>query len=125
MNSAGIVLRQSSGMEWIALLLACFFSLLLVTYPIFDFDFYWHLANGREMVNSGNIVSEEIFSYTHPGEHFSNHEWLGQILFYQVWDTFGPMGLFTFKLFIVTAISFLLFDLPKDFIHSYWPWACI
>ena len=60
----------------IALFSALLFSMLIVIYPIFDPDLYWHLANGREMVDSGRIISEEVFSYTHFGEKFANHEWL-------------------------------------------------
>jgi len=93
----------------IALLVACLISIVLVTYPVFDFDLYWHLANGREMVNSGRIVSEEVFSYTHPGEKFANHEWLGQIIFYLLWTAFGAFGLLGFKLLMVTLMVWLLF----------------
>lgn len=91
------------------LLVAWLFSLILVTYPIFDFDLYWHLANGREMINTGRIVSEEVFSYTHWGEKFANHEWLGQIVFYALWEKLGPYGLFGFKLLLVVLLVWLLY----------------
>ena len=93
----------------VALLAVCLISIVLVTYPVFDFDLYWHLANGREMVNSGRIVSEEVFSYTHPGEKFANHEWLGQIIFYLIWTAFGAYGLLGLKLLIVTLMVWLLY----------------
>lgn len=109
MKSTGFAFRQWPGMVWVALLAACLLSMLLVTYPIFDFDFYWHLANGREMVNSAQIISKEVFSYTHPGEHFANHEWLSQVLLYLVWHAFGSHGLLTMKLIIVGMITWLLF----------------
>jgi len=101
--------KFSFGLDPIALLGAWLFSILIVIYPIFDFDLYWHLANGREMVNTGHIVSEEIFSYTHPGEKFANHEWLGQILFYLIWQHFGPYGLFGMKLLITAGVVLLLY----------------
>ena len=109
MELAGTVFRQRAGWEWVALITACLASLLLVTYPVFDFDLFWHLANGREMVNSGHVISEEVFSYTHPGEHFANHEWLAQIIMYQVWNSFGSYGLLGLKLFISGLLSSLLF----------------
>jgi len=92
-----------------ALLAVCLLSIVLVTYPVFDFDLYWHLANGREMVNTGRIVSEEVFSYTHQGEKFANHEWLGQIIFYLIWTAFGAYGLLGFKLLMVTLMVWLLY----------------
>jgi hypothetical protein len=92
-----------------ALLAVCLVSIVLVTYPVFDFDLYWHLANGREMVSSGRIISEEVFSYTHQGEKFANHEWLGQIIFYLIWNAFGAYGLLGFKLLLVTLMVWLLY----------------
>ena len=71
----------------LALLGAWLFALFIVCHPIFDYDLHWHLANGREMVQRGQIISEEIFSYTHFGDKFENHEWLAQIIFYLVWQT--------------------------------------
>jgi len=97
------------GRDGLALLAVFLFSLILVTYPVFDFDLYWHLANGREMVNSAHIVSEEVFSYTHQGEQFANHEWLGQVIFYLIWNAFGSFGLLGFKLLLVTGMVWLLY----------------
>jgi len=101
--------RLFSHRDKFALLAVCLISIVLATYPVFDFDLYWHLANGREMVDSGRIVSEEVFSYTHPGEKFANHEWLGQIIFYLLWISFGAYGLLGFKLLAVTLMVWLLF----------------
>ncbi len=89
------------------MILALISALIIVLYPIFDYDLYWHLANGREMINSGRIISEEVFSYTHFGEKFENHEWLTQIIFYLIWQAFGPYGLLGLKL-LVTAVVVLL-----------------
>ena len=93
----------------LALLGAWLFAMIIVTYPIWDYDLYWHLANGREMVNAGRIINEEMFSYTHFGEKFDNHEWLGQIIFYLIWHSLGPYGLFGFKLLITSLVVLLLY----------------
>lgn len=89
------------------LMFATISALIIVLYPIFDYDLYWHLANGREMVNSGRIIGEEVFSYTHFGEKFENHEWLTQIIFYLIWQSVGPYGLLGLKL-LITALVVLL-----------------
>ncbi len=88
-------------------LLAC--ALLLVIFPFFDFDIYWHLANGREMLAQGRIINEEIFSSTKAGTPFSNHEWLAQILLYAVYLLAGDTGLSLFKIAITASVVFLLF----------------
>ncbi|MGC2166317.1 MAG: hypothetical protein WA632_09915 [Gallionella sp.] len=94
--------------DWLVLLV-CLLSILLVTYPVFDFDLYWHLANGREMITSGHVVDEDRFSYTHPGAAFANHEWLGQIMLYLVWTVFGVYGLLAMKLLLVALTMWSLF----------------
>ena len=99
-------LTEKTVDRW-ALLIAWLFALVIVLHPIFDYDLYWHLANGREMIQSGRIISEEVFSYTHFGEKFENHEWLAQIIFYLIWQTMGPYGLLGLKL-LITALIVLL-----------------
>ncbi len=107
------VMRQGQTsvftIDRLSLLGAWLFSIVLVLYPIFDYDMYWHLANGREMVNSGRLVSEEVFSYTHFGEKFANHEWLGQIIWYLIWHNLGPHGLLGFKLLVTSLVVLLLY----------------
>ena len=88
-------------------LLLC--AALLVIFPFFDFDIYWHLANGREMLAQGRIINEDIFSYTKAGTPFSNHEWLAQILLYGVYAGAGDVGLNLFKLSIAAGVVTLLF----------------
>jgi len=105
----GIAAPARSNLDSFTLLFVCLISIILVSYPVFDFDMYWHLANGREMFNTGRIVLQEAFSYTHFGEKFANHEWLGQVVFYILWDNFGPNGLMGLKLLLVMFLVGLLY----------------
>jgi hypothetical protein len=82
---------------------------LLVFFRIQDFDFFWHIANGKAMVEQHRIVNEEIFSFTRPGWHFSNHEWLAQIIFYIIFKNIGPLGVVVFKTVITVLVAFLLY----------------
>ncbi|PIE76764.1 hypothetical protein CSA17_00505 [bacterium DOLJORAL78_65_58] len=88
---------------------ALIFSLLAVTFPVFDVDLYWHLANGRAMRLLGGIVNEEVLSFTHPGVPFVNHEWLAQWMFFGLWDRWGWAGLMGLKLLLVALVVALLF----------------
>ena len=101
--------KNTSLLELITIfgIMSC--ALLLVIFPFFDFDIYWHLANGREMVAQGRIINEEIFSYTKAGTPFSNHEWLAQILLYAVYLLSGDVGLNLFKIAIAASVVILLF----------------
>lgn len=82
---------------------------LLVTFPVGDFDIFWHLANGREMLARGTIINQEIFSFTANGKHFSNHAWLAQILFFLIFTTLGANGLIAAKVLITLAIGLCLY----------------
>jgi tetratricopeptide (TPR) repeat protein len=86
---------------------------LLVTYPIQNYDFFWHLANGREMFARGAIVNEEIFSYTNAGRAFHNHEWLSQLLFYFLFSKFGATGVIILKAVVVGTMGFFLFKTSR------------
>ncbi len=84
-------------------------SLFIVSFPIFNPDLYWHLANGRAMVAARHIINEDVMSFTHFGDHFINHEWLSQILFFLFWDRLGPEGLFGFKILLSSLVIFFIY----------------
>ena len=74
----------------ILIFLLVFFIMLS---PPQDADMWWHLAAGREMVNEGNILTTDIFSYTHYGEPWTNAFWLSDILLFLVYRLGGYLGL--------------------------------
>lgn len=96
-----------SGFFSMPLALALMAALAAVTYPTFDYDLYWHLANGREMWEQGRIVEQDVFSFTHTGAVYRNPEWLAQLLFYGFWSFGGMLALFGFKLAITVAVVLL------------------
>ncbi len=50
---------------------------LLLTLPlgVFAGDLWWLLAAGREMVASGQVPAENLFSFTAPQHPWTHHEW--------------------------------------------------
>ncbi|MBI3774898.1 MAG: hypothetical protein HY273_04985 [Gammaproteobacteria bacterium] len=89
--------------------LACVVVSLLVTFPVTDPDTYWHLANGRAMVEQGRIVNEEIFSYTQAGTAFSNHEWLAQIVLYLSYQLGEWWGVIALRLVLALCVTLLVY----------------
>ena len=57
-------------------------------------DTYWHLAAGRAMARSGQVLLTDVFSHTNFGARWANYEWLSQVVFYQV-HSLGGMPLLT------------------------------
>ena len=82
---------------------------VMVVYPVQDFDIFWHIANGRAMVESGQIINQEIFSYTSAGRHFNNHAWLSQIIFFLIYNTAGANGLIAVKALLTMLTSAFVF----------------
>ena len=105
--------QASSKSDRILLVFLFASAALLVFYRIQDYDFFWHIANGKAMVQQGRIINEEIFSYTRPGTAFSNHEWLAQIIFFIIFNSTGPIGIVTLKTLLVTLLALLLFKTAR------------
>ena len=89
--------------------------IVLILFPVFNYDLYWHMANGRYMVETGKLVNQEIFSYTAPGVEFNNHEWLSQIILYLGYAFAGGLGLLLIKIGIVLAIVFFLYRTARNY----------
>ncbi len=52
-------------------------------------DFWWHMATGREIVQTGAIPLVDSFSYTRAGEPFFNQSWLAQVLLFTLYQLGG------------------------------------
>lgn len=107
MRLVSILGNSKSG--WLPAGIGIFLCALLAVYPISDFDTFWHLANGRAMLEQHRIISEEIFSYTANGVPFENHAWLAQIIFYLIIEVFGLQGLTIFKALLVALMVWLTY----------------
>ena len=99
----------SPSIHYSALSIALLCVGIIITYPIFDYDLYWHLANGREMLAQQRIINEEVFSYTQLGVPFSNHEWLSQLILFFIYQQSGWLGLMLFKYAMVLATAGFLY----------------
>ncbi|MDH5721455.1 MAG: hypothetical protein OEZ13_12685 [Spirochaetia bacterium] len=92
-----------------------FIVFLMGIFPIMNYDIFWHLANGREMLKMGEIVNKEIFSYSAYGKEFGNREWLSQIIFYLIYKISGLNGLIIFKSLIITTAFYFLYKIMRCF----------
>src|SRR5262249_18843093 len=45
-------------------------------------DLWHHLARGRAIVTQGHIVDTDLFTFTVPGQHFQDVNWLTQVVYY-------------------------------------------
>jgi tetratricopeptide (TPR) repeat protein len=83
------------------------FAFLLALFPLRSFDVWWHMANGREVVEGRGIPRENRFSFTHPDHEVVPTHWLFGVGAYLVGALGGPTGLVLAKA-VVLAAAFVI-----------------
>lgn len=92
--------------------------ILLSIFSIFihnttDPDLWWHLETGEYVLENGIPTSDPNFSYTAIDNEWFMHEWLSEVILFQVYELVGLVGLSIFFSVIVSlAFSFLYYSLP-------------
>ncbi len=74
-----------------------------------DPDLWWHLATGRFIVQHHTVPRTDPFSYTRAGKPWIAHEWLSDVLFYQLHQSAGWWGLIILFAAVIAASFFLLY----------------
>jgi hypothetical protein len=81
---------QSTHIIFAAILL---FGLLAMTARnAVDPDLRWHLRTGQWIVETGHVPHSDPFSFIRPGHAWLSHEWLSEVLFYELWKHSGASG---------------------------------
>jgi hypothetical protein len=93
------------------------FGFLLSLRQIDNYDIWWHLKVGETIVNTGEIILNEIYSHTMIGTVWIPHEWLSEVLFYLIYRSEGISGLCVFTSIII-ALSALLIWLRGQSMRS-------
>ena len=73
-----------------------------------DLDIWARLAVGSIFLQTGNLLSKDIFSFMPVKDVFIDHEWGSSVIFYIVAKYFGGMGLFWLKFILIFAIWLLI-----------------
>jgi len=77
-----------------------------------DLDLWLHIGVGRYIVQHGfQVPAVDILSCTIAGQPWVNHEWLFQVIVYYIHTLFGPDGLITMQVVLVTFTMVILFIL--------------
>jgi hypothetical protein len=73
------------------------FGLFWFSHTVADPDLWGHIRFGQDILRTGSIVQEDIYSYRTGGQPWINHEWLSEVIFAGLYDLSGPAGLIAFK----------------------------
>jgi hypothetical protein len=74
-----------------------------------DPDLWWHLRTGQWIVETGHVPHSDPFSFTRAGHAWVSHEWLSEVVFYELWKHGGAAALIVFSAIITTAGFILLY----------------
>ncbi len=90
-------------------LVLCFTFLAIFTMAVrvsIDTDTWWHLAAGKRIVETGEIIHEDPFSLTRQGQSWIYPGWLSQVILFRSYDQWGYQGLILLTaLFVVLAFA--------------------
>jgi len=91
--------RRSLEYWALGVLLFTFFGFFAV--KVWDIDFWWHIAAGRNILENGVIPSADPFGMYDAanacGQTVLKSEWLGQVSLYSVYRWFGLDGIVMFR----------------------------
>lgn len=71
-------------------------------------DMWWHIAAGRELIQTGSLWMVDDWSYSAHGADWLNHEWLSDIIYYAWVSQWGVASLVYWKWLVIIATFVLL-----------------
>lgn len=105
--------RQSRFIGWLlmALLLICVAALNLRS--VGNFDIWWHLSVGRQMVQTKSLASINDFNHTHLNQPYENECWAFDIASYLLWQAApgGLLGLIALRVILFVLLFAVLLRL--------------
>jgi hypothetical protein len=96
------------------------FALNYLSTPLWDSDFWWHIANGRYIVTSGSLPEKDPFCFTSVLEENKNpfpewenfilkQYWLSQIIFFFIHDYWGIAGIIILRSLLLIILLIIVF----------------
>ena len=99
--------RKSTAFTFLAVLFVGLFA--MAARNVTDPDLWWHLKTGQFIVEHKSVPHTDPFSYTRAGGRWVAHEWLTEILLYELARTTGWGGLIIGFAAVLCAAFFLLY----------------
>lgn len=83
--SATVPSEQRRGWVWLVAALAGLLTMGLRFTPVYDPDYFWHLATGQWIARHGAIPFHDVFSHTFAGQPLQFVDALADLLMYGLW----------------------------------------
>ena len=82
--------------------------LLALPLGIYAEDLWWLLAAGREMATTGQVIAENLFSFTAPEQPWIHHEWGFALAAWLTVDRLGVAWLMAARALLFSATLWLV-----------------
>ena len=89
-------------------------ALLVLGFPVFSPDLFWHLSAGRWILQHAQVPRLDPFSFSAAGAPWIDFEWLAQLLFYGAGAAGGERGLWVLKGALLLAAFIPVDGLLRD-----------
>ena len=112
------------------ILLFASFALHYLSVPLWDTDFWWHIATGKYIVANGALPENDPFSFTtilaenkNPFPEWENfvlkQYWLGQVILFSIFDYFGAEGIIIFRSLLLLMTLLVVYRILKRWSVSF------
>ena len=91
------------------LIVLTFLLLAMTARTATDPDLWWHLRTGELILETGDIPHTDPFSFTRIGHPWLTHEWLSDVLFFELWKHGGTAALIIFAAVFTTTGFMILY----------------
>jgi hypothetical protein len=102
---------------WVPSLFALTLGLVLVAttvmIPIKADDIWWHLKTGEYILKNLRMPDQNTFSFTAPTYPWLPQEWLAEVVFFGIYQIFGPYGLIGFGILLNGLCCALIYRLTQ------------
>ncbi len=92
-----------------------FFFISLLKIDLHDYDFWWHLATGKYIIENKSLPDKDPFTYTTKDTHIERKSvilkgyWLGQVVFYKVYSQWNLKGIIILRSLLMVIFLFFAF----------------
>jgi len=76
-----------------------------------DYDLWWHIVMGRDMLAGAAIERFDLYSFTAAMEPVLNHEWLSEVIMALIYSAWGETGLILWRHGMTLVIILLALNL--------------
>ena len=83
--------------------------------PVYNHDFWWHLATGKYITENRSLPDDDPFAYTSREEPSKRKSiilkgyWLAQVVFYKIYDSWDAKGIIILRSSVMSLFLFFIF----------------